>query len=172
MFATVAFLLASVVGAEPVGGDSVEHLKLDSAPTSIEVDHLSGRIALLGVKENVIVRAAARSALCPKTGRRFEGARLELLCANRRMSVELKGSTLRLHTLRRTPVTTDASRAPEMLYEPVRFGLGGPCPGDTPSSRGECALARGALVEAAGKRGQAGMSTTPMQPCGWGTWPG
>jgi len=149
VLATIAFMLAAAVGTEPASNDSIEHLKLDSAPTGIDVDHLAGRIALLGVKENVVVRAAARSALCPKTGRRFEGARLELLCNSRQMTVTLKGQTLRLRTMRRAPITTDGSRSPEVVYDPVRFGLGGPCPGDTPSSRGECALARGALVEAA-----------------------
>jgi hypothetical protein len=74
---------------------------------------------------------------------------LLLRCRSRRVVAELNGATLQLRSVQTTPLTTDASRPPKAFYNPEVYSFGGPCPGDTPSSRGECAMARGAVVEAA-----------------------
>jgi len=148
MLASLLLLMTTTVGVSGAG-ESIEHVQLDSAPKSVVIDSLAGRIGLVGVPDSVVIKAASRSTLCPKTERRAEGARLELLCKSRRLVVELEGKTLRLRMTRAAPITADASRAPKTFYDPGVYNLGGACPGDTPSSRGECALQQGQYVEAA-----------------------
>jgi hypothetical protein len=144
-----AVVLALSVVAGGIEAASVESLALKAKPRAIVVDTMGGRITLVGVPDKVVQQLAAQSTLCPTTERMVDDGPLQLRCRSRRVVAELNGATLQLRSVQTTPLTTDASRAPKAFYNPELYSLGGPCPGDTPSSRGECAMARGAVVEAA-----------------------
>lgn len=144
----VAIAMAGALGG-PGAGESVEHIPLRVKPSAVVVDSLAGRIALVGVPDSVVEKAAKQSSICTKADRRAEGARLELACASRRLQVEVLSTGLRIRSMSTAPLTSDASRIPAIFYDPVVYGLGGACPGDTTSSRGECAYAEGKLVQAA-----------------------
>jgi hypothetical protein len=144
--ATSLLLVAAVDGRAPI---SVEHVMLGATPAAVVVDALGARITLTGVGDAVIQRAAKRSRLCPETVRLADGAPLQLQCRSRRLVVEVRGPTLRIRTTQGPPITTDESAPPAAHYAPETYELGGPCPGDTPSARGECALLRGKHVDAA-----------------------
>ncbi len=141
--------LLIVIAAAVAHGESLEHVTLSSAPRDVIVDSLGGRIAFVGLSDRAIIAAAKKSTLCPKTARRAEGGRLELVCTSRRLVVDVSGRTLRLRVRSVAPITTDTSRPPAIFYDPVVNDLGGPCPGTTSSSRAECALQQGKLVQAA-----------------------
>jgi hypothetical protein len=132
-----------------VAGVTVEHLQLGVVPRDVVVDSLGGRVGFVGISDAAIARAARRSRLCPQTVRDAEGAPLQLQCRSRRVVAKVVGARVRVTTTQAAPVTTDASAPPAVFYDPVRYGLGGPCPGDTPSARGECAFARGEHIVAA-----------------------
>jgi hypothetical protein len=165
---TASLLLVTAVdGRMPM---SVEHVVLPATPTAVVVDSLGGRITLFGIGDAAVARTASRSRICPETVRLAEGAPLQLQCRSRRLVVELRGATLRIRTTLWPPITTDESAPPATVYAPEVYDLGGPCPGDTPSARGECALARGNHVEAARAfreiwtgRGSNGVAVKPDQ---------
>jgi hypothetical protein len=146
LICAVLFALAANGGIEAA---SVENFVLKVKPRAIVVDTMGGRITLVGVPDKVVQQLAAQSVVCPTTEQFVDGGPLVLRCRSRRIVAELKGGSLRVRTVQTTPLTTDASRGPKAFYNPEAYGLGGPCPGDTASSRGECAMARGAVVEAA-----------------------
>ena len=116
----------------------LERHNLVQRPKAVVVDTLSARIRLVGWSGAQVRALAQKSTLCNQVTV-VEGTTL-LSCSNRRLTAALDAKGLTFRAMPSPPMTTDASHPPLLHYEPVRFGLGGPCPGDTPSSRGECAF--------------------------------
>jgi hypothetical protein len=87
---------------------------------------------------------AHASRICPEVS--MEGPRVLLHCRSPRIDAKLvregQSTYLDLFELRGLPYRSPSDRI-SVMYDPVLTGLGGPCPGDTPSARGECALAAG-----------------------------
>lgn len=135
-------VLSLVVAAAPLSLELVERQPLAQKPRAVVVDALLGRVALPGVDAAALRALAKKSALCPRT--EVVGARTVLVCNSRKLTARYDGAALVLRTLK-GPVDGGARLA---TYAPEAHELGGPCPGTTPSGRGECAFARGDLVTA------------------------
>lgn len=134
----------------PIPGPSIatmEHHALPAKVSSVVVDALGARVRLVGLTPAQVIALAEKSTLCHRT-EQAEGFTV-LLCSSRRLHAALDAKGLVLRADAAPPMTTDGSRVPLLHYEPVRFHLGGACPGDTPASRGECAFADGHVDEAA-----------------------
>jgi hypothetical protein len=88
--------------------------------------------------------AAAGSRICPEAT--IAEGRVILHCRSPRIDADLVESGgarfLDLFELRGLP-WREASDRVAVVYDPQRTGLGAACPGDNPSSRGECLLAAG-----------------------------
>lgn len=139
--------LMSVVGlalAAPPQSQVVEHQSLNVQPKSVVVDALMARVDLRGLTAVEVRAIAKKSTLCPRT--ELVGGRTVLSCTSRRLKAAVAGGLL---VLRTTQGPAD-NLAPLVNYtkEP-QHGLGGPCPGTTPSARGECAFVEGRVIEAA-----------------------
>lgn len=93
----------------------------------------------------------ATGALCPDV--ELRGSSVFLTCRTRRLDATLADEGgrrfLDLRQLRGLPFVPAEDGPPAMSYDPRAIGIGGPCPGTTPASRGECRLAAGATLEAA-----------------------
>jgi hypothetical protein len=78
---------------------------------------------------------------------------IELRCRTRRfeaiLSSEGNKRFLDIQELRGLPWREGPAAPPYYYYEPLRSGLGSPCPGASPVARGECALQAGRQLEAA-----------------------
>jgi hypothetical protein len=121
-------------------------------PATLMVDPLRARIELR-VTDAVRIAAQLRpmlGALCP-IAETAPGV-VVLRCRTRRLDAQLTNeggrSFLDIRALRGLPF-----RGPEQqlapFYDPARLATGDGCPGSTPASRGECALADGRPNEAA-----------------------
>lgn len=88
---------------------------------------------------------------CPVV--RAEANAVLLRCNIRKLRVSVSKRRgrryLEIAELRSQPQDDEESRVPLFPLDPVQFGFGGPCPGDNPASRGECAMQAGELTTAA-----------------------
>ena len=123
-------------------------------PIDIVADPYAGRIELRMKKAQPQLAAQIAhhaGAICPTV--KTIGATVELTCRTRRfeavLTTEGKKQFLDIQELRGLPWREGLAGPPFYHYEPVRAGLGGPCPGTTPAARGECALRAGKQLEAA-----------------------
>lgn len=124
-----------------------ERVALPRAPSSLTVDELSARIELTygAAARSVGAQLKARLGyLCPIAT--VEGPRVVLACRTQRLDARVRTeggrSHLDVYEVRGVPHRTEAQRL-KFLYPPDLFLLGGPCPGTTPASRGECAFMAG-----------------------------
>ncbi|AKU93032.1 hypothetical protein [Vulgatibacter incomptus] len=129
------------------------HLPDASRVSGIEVDALGARI-VVDAKGPLAPLSAAlearRGSLCPESA--VEGGRVVLRCRSRRIDAALVrsrgASFLDLREVRGLPPDP---APPRVFWDPVPLGLGGACPGDSPFSQGECALAAGRDEEASSR---------------------
>jgi hypothetical protein len=123
-------------------------------PIDIVADPYAGRIELRPTKPQpqLLAQIAHRAgAICPTV--KAIGSAIELTCRTHRfeavLTTEGKKQFLDIQELRGLPWREGLAGPPFYHYEPVRAGLGGPCPGTNATSRGECALRAGKQFEAA-----------------------
>jgi hypothetical protein len=123
-------------------------------PIDIVADPYAGRIELRSQKPQprlVAQIAHHAGAICPTV--KAIGSTIELTCRTRRfeavLTTEGKKQFLDIQELRGLPWREGLAGPPFYHYEPLRSGLGGPCPGTNAASRGECALRAGKQLEAA-----------------------
>jgi hypothetical protein len=123
-------------------------------PVELEVDALAQRIRIRAPRDAAAlgVRFGAHTgAVCPKVS--VQAGVVELGCRTRRfearLSKERSGQFLDIDELRGLPWRAGKDAAPRFHYDPFKIGLGRPCPGVVPVSRGECALKSGETLEAA-----------------------
>jgi hypothetical protein len=123
-------------------------------PVELEVDALAQRIRLRAPRDAAALGArlgAHTGAVCPKVS--VQAGVVELSCRTRRfearLSKERSGQFLDIDELRGLPWRAGKDAAPRFHYDPFKIGLGRPCPGVVPVSRGECALKNGETLEAA-----------------------
>ncbi len=135
---------------------AVERIPLPAlkGAVSLSVQALLSEVELAAPSDApVLAQSLKRSAgaLCPQV--ELRGARVALTCRTRRIEANLveEGGRryLDLRQLRGLPYLPAEDGPPAFSYEPRAVGIGGPCPGTTPASRGECRLAAGATLEAA-----------------------
>ena len=137
-----AALYLAIAAAPQLSLEMVERQPLGQKPRAVVVDALLGRVALPGVDAATLRALAKKSALCPRT--ELVGTHTVLSCTSRKLSARYDGGALVLRTLK-GPVD---GGAPLTTYAPETHGFGGPCPGTTPSGRGECAFVRGDVLPA------------------------
>jgi len=133
---------------------SWERLRLPPGEVELEVDSLGARLALAPLKGSPAALAkafAARpSTLCPRA--KVEDGKLLLRCRSRRIEASLRQERgarfLDLHEVRGLPIDGSFAGEPHVFWDPVKLGLGGPCPGDNAFAKGECALRSGLDDEA------------------------
>ncbi len=150
-------LLAAIPYVKPLPGGlaaravSVEHLPLPGA-VAVQHDALLGALELRtndlgGLRRHLLARP---STLCPTLEPLLDGLRLR--CTSRQFQVESRrerGQTVVfLVELRGLPMGVAADGAPQVFYDPAKFGRGA-CPGKTRAEKGECALMAGRRTEAA-----------------------
>lgn len=123
-------------------------------PIDIVADPYAGRIELRPTKPQPQLLAQIThhaGAICPTV--KAIGSAIELTCRTHRfeavLTTEGKKQFLDIQELRGLPWREGLAGPPFYHYEPVRAGLGGPCPGTNGASRGECALRAGKQFEAA-----------------------
>jgi tetratricopeptide (TPR) repeat protein len=107
-----------------------------SLGTTVEVDALAATITLQNTS-----KVPPTSPLCPKVEVIKGGAVLH--CATRMISARIDNERAVIAEMRGPPALDGDATLPIFFYDPVLFRLGGPCPGDTSASRGECAIQRG-----------------------------
>src|SRR5581483_1959619 len=125
-----------------------------AAAIRLTAEPLAARFQLRAARgaASLVARVASHAgAICPKVVV-IDGG-VELRCRTRRFAAALSsegGKTfLDIQELRGLPWREGPAGPPSFLYEPVKSGIGGPCPGDTGAARGECALKEGHQLEAA-----------------------
>lgn len=142
-------------------------LRLTTAATSERVDlaPIAGEVTLEVMPLDATIRlrmrantsvvaariAAAAGQICPNV--RAEKDFVELRCRTPQLDATLNREGghlfLDLHELRGLPWRLGIDGPPMTFFEPQRMGIGGACPGDTATSRGECALHEGRFLDAA-----------------------
>ena len=123
-------------------------------PIDIVADPYAGRIELRSTKPQPQLAAQIShhaGMICPTV--KMLGNAVELTCRTHRfeavLTTEGNKQFLDIQELRGLPWREGLAGPPFYHYEPVRSGIGGACPGTNASSRGECALRAGKLLEAA-----------------------
>lgn len=121
---------------------------------SLAVQTLLAEVEIVAPSDAPAIANALRhsgGALCPSI--EVRGNSVVLTCRTRRIEAGLAAENgrryLDLRQLRGLPYLPAEDGPPAFSYEPRAVGIGGPCPGTTPASRGECRLAAGAPLEAA-----------------------
>ena len=133
---------------------SAERLPLprNRGPLAVEVDPLAATVAIFAPRDLAAVAARVRdqgTQICPHW--EVQGSRLVFHCRTRRLEAGISEEGgqrfLDIRELRGLPREGPDDRL-ELFYDPLRAGLGGPCPGTTPAGRGECAFMLGNRAEA------------------------
>ena len=139
-------LITTVVAAERIALPKLR------GTVDLEVDPLGAQIHLTAPRDLGAVAAKVSASLgniCPRW--EVSGSRVVLKCRSKRLAANLASDGARryldIHELRGLPREGREQRL-DLFYDPVRVGLGGPCPGRSPAARGECALRDGQLAEA------------------------
>lgn len=140
--------LTLTVGLLCGGSEAVERLVVKTAePMKVEVDPYAAQVTISGASAEV-ARALklAPSRICPT----FDAGpkAVTLKCPSHRIEASVTGSAIDLKQLRGLPWRKDQGGPPLQPWAPEDVGLGGPCPGDRPAGKAECALAAGAVVDA------------------------
>jgi hypothetical protein len=136
--------------------ERVEWLSLQDlkGPLELRVEPLRARIVLRAPKGNLAAalqrfRLNAHS-ICPRA--ELGAGEITFQCRNRRFRAILdrreKGRGLTVYQLLGLPWKGEDVAAPLVTFDPVAVGIGGPCPGTTPASEGECSLRAGELAQA------------------------
>jgi hypothetical protein len=122
-------------------------------PAEVRVDSLRSTVIITAPRDLGAVAAKVSSglgSLCPRW--EVDGGRILLRCRTRQLHaaiVEERGKKyLDLQELRGLPHAAEEDRL-YVFYDPVKAGLGGPCPGTVPAARGECLLKDGDKAGAA-----------------------
>jgi hypothetical protein len=155
-------------GSHPVQGDQdarVANTALTVGVERIALPPLRGEVSLVIqalLSQIEIVAGAdapsiaarfkgAAGSLCPKV--ELRGSSVLLQCQTRRLDAVLSEEGgrrfLNIRQLRGLPFRPAQDGPPVFWYDPRAVGIGGPCPGTTPASRGECRLAAERPLEAA-----------------------
>lgn len=154
-FLTLLAAPAAARSAEPLElVAAVERISLPPArgPLSIHVDALGSSVTIEAPADAPAIARGLRAiprSLCP----RLETAPGEVIlrCRTRRLDASLVGRAgapaLQVRELLALPWSGEAA-PPFVPLDAGALGLGGPCPGDRPAVRGECALAAGRNEEA------------------------
>ncbi len=126
------------------------------AVARVSVDALAGTVTLRGVK-----RAPTTSSICPRVDdARARHGVVELRCRTHHLEARIvhapkgrraartPGALLEIVELSAAPQKDGEGSLPLFAYDQEEIGAGGACPGDTPASRGECALDAGSVSTA------------------------
>jgi len=158
---TLLLALAAADDKGPIGVNvttavASERIALEPlrGPIDIVADPYAGRIELRSKKpQPQLVAHITHHAgtICPTV--KAIGSAIELSCRTHRfeavLTTEGKKQFLDIQELRGLPWREGLAGPPFYHYEPMRAGLGVPCPGTNAASRGECALRAGKQLEAA-----------------------
>ncbi len=156
-----------VVGLHPVEGDQdaraantaltvgVERIALPpfKGKVSLTVQALLSQIEITAKVDAKSIAALVKGAgsLCPQV--ELRGGSVLLQCQTHRLDAAISEEDgrrfLTIRQLRGLPFKPAEDGPPVFWYDPRAVGIGGPCPGTTPASRGECQLAANRLLEAA-----------------------
>lgn len=120
----------------------------------IKVHPIAGEIELPTTQAESLakyLRKKLEKSPCPKA--KIETRAVRLTCNVRKIDAKVtkrRGRRyLEISELRSMPERDSESQLPLFPLDPVEFGFGGACPGDTAAARGECALQKGELTKAA-----------------------